>query len=73
MPRKYVHPLIRQIDRSKKERNKSNAEIADRLCITERTYYRKRARPETFTLAEIDIMADLFGWTNVTVKRLTEV
>lgn len=72
MPRKYVHPLIRMIDRGKKEKNISNEALAKILCLNERTIYRKRLKPELFTLAEIDIMSDYFGWNKHRVVKITE-
>lgn len=71
MPRKYVHPLIRMIDRSKKEKKVSNDDLAKVLCLNERTIYRKRKKPETFTLAEIDIMSEFFGWNKHYVLKIT--
>jgi methylphosphotriester-DNA--protein-cysteine methyltransferase len=69
MPRKYVDPLVRKIERSKRETKVSNAKIAKALGFDERTLYRRFRKPENFTVFEIEMLGDLFHWQPWIVRK----
>lgn len=71
MPKKYVHPIIRQIDKDKQSKKISNEKIAEYLLINKRTFYRRRKNPDSFTAFELERLAELFGWPPLIKRRLT--
>ena len=68
-----THPLIKQIEQSKREKKISNAEIAENLLMPERTLYRRFLDPRKFTVTELEALAKLFNWDRQTLERLLEV
>jgi hypothetical protein len=71
--KKYIHPILKQIQRSKREKKISNDKIAEALFINKRTLYRRYKKPETFTLTEIEDLARLFNWRDGTLQKYLEV
>ena len=70
--RRPMHPLRKQIERSKREKKITNEQIADFLFVDVRTIYRKLAKPEKFTVDELEDLARLFNWRNQTLSKFTE-
>lgn len=68
-----MHPLIKQIEQSKREKKISNAEIAENLLMTERTLYRRFIDPRKFTVTELEALAKLFNWRKGTMDKYLEV
>lgn len=68
-----MHPLIKQIEQSKREKKISNAEIAENLLMTERTLYRRFIDPRKFTVTELEALAKLFNWRKGTLDKYLEV
>ena len=64
-----MHPLIKQIEQSKREKKISNAEIAENLLMTERTLYRRFIDPRKFTVTELEALAKLFNWRKGTLDK----
>lgn len=64
------HPILKQIERSKREKKISNRKIAAVLMITERTLYRRFKNPGTFLATELEDLAKLFNWRNGTLEKL---
>lgn len=76
MPKKRkgrIHPLIKQIERGKREKNISNAQIAEGLLITQRTLYRRFNNPESFKVTELEDLARMFNWRQGTLTKFLEV
>lgn len=69
MPRKYVDPLVSQIQRSKRENGVSNEKIAAALNIDVRTLYRRYKRPENFSVFEVEMLGELFRWRPYLVRK----
>lgn len=67
------HPLIKQIERSKREKKISNAKIAEALLISERTLHRRYNNPGSFMATEIEDLARLFNWRQGTLSKYLEV
>lgn len=70
---KAKHPLLKQIERSKREKKISNAKIASALFMDERTLYRRFLNPCKFTVTELEDMARLFNWRQGTLDKFIEV
>lgn len=68
-----MHPLLKQIERSKREKKISNAKIAEALFISERTLSRRYLAPGSFTVTELEDMARLFNWRDETLRKYIEV
>ena len=71
--RATMHPLIKQIEQSKREKKISNAEIAENLLMTDRTLYRRFLDPRKFTVTELEALAKLFNWRQGTLDKYLEV
>ena len=71
--RKAMHPLKKQIERSKRELNITNEQIAAALFCDIRTVYRKMARPDTFTALDLELLAELLHWRTNTLGKFMEV
>lgn len=68
-----MHPLLKQIERSKREKKISNAKVADALFISERTLMRRYLKPGSFTVTELEDLAKLFNWRDETLRKYIEV
>lgn len=64
------HPILKQIERSKREKKISNRKIAEHLFMTERTLYRRFLNPSNFSITELEDLARLFNWRQGTLERL---
>ena len=71
--RATMHPLIKQIERSKREKKISNRKIAAALMINERTLYRRFENPGSFLATELEDLARLFNWRQGTLDKYLEV
>lgn len=71
--RTISHPLIKQIERSKREKKISNRKIAAALMINERTLYRRFENPGSFLATELEDLARLFNWRQGTLDKYLEV
>lgn len=71
--KKVTHPLIKQIERSKREKKISNARIAEELLIDQRTLYRRYQNPHSFKVTELEDLARLFNWRQGTLMKYLEV
>jgi hypothetical protein len=71
--KKVAHPLIKQIERSKREKKISNRKIAAALMINERTLYRRFENPGAFLATELEDLARLFNWRQGTLDKYLEV
>jgi hypothetical protein len=71
--RKAMHPLKRQIERSKREQHVTNKQIADALFCDIRTVYRKLADPNKFTALDLEILSELLHWRPKTLGNFLEV
>lgn len=67
------HPLLKQIERSKREKKISNAKIATALFMDERTLYRRFLNPSKFTVTELEDLAKLFNWRQGTIEKFIEI
>ena len=68
-----AHPLIRKIARAKRQKKISDKQIADYLCISQRTLYRRYEKPGDFSEDEVEDLAKLFGWAAYSIKQYVEV
>ena len=68
--RTISHPLIKQIERGKREKKISNAAA---LMISERTLYRRFENPGSFPATELEDLARLFNWRQGTLDKYLEV
>ena len=68
-----THPLLKQIERSKREKKISNAKIATALFMDERTLYRRFLNPRKFTVTELEDLAKLFNWRQGTLEKFIEI
>lgn len=71
--KKAMHPLLKQIERSKREKKISNSKIASALFMDERTLYRRFLNPNKFTVTELEDLAKLFNWRQGTLDKYIEV
>ena len=71
--RKSMHPLKKQIERSKRELNVTNKQIAKALFCDVRTVYRKLADPNKFTALDLELLSDLLHWRHQTLGKFLEV
>lgn len=72
-PKIKSHPLVKKIRKGKRQKGINDKKIADFLCISQRTLYRRYEKPGTFTSDEIDDLSILFGWRDGTTNRFLEV
>lgn len=68
-----LHPLRKQIERSKRELKITNKQIADALFCDIRTVYRKLKNPDTFDALDLELLAELLHWKQKTLGKFFEV